>query len=136
LEPDDHPDLKELTDTIQGQRRGKFLKIYKALLNSPPLTEAWFNFNNAVRWQTELSGRLREIIIIRIAYLTGSAYALHQHVAELAEAEGLSKAQCDALDDWESSEHFSDSELAVLIGMYNMHSRVFQALDVELEDAP
>ncbi len=103
--------------------------------------------------------------------MTGSAYALHQHVPELAEVEGLSKAQCDALDDWESSEHFSDSEqavlavadamtleiqvpdeifdrlknyfsdrqiveLAVLIGMYNMHSRVFQALDVELEDAP
>ena len=37
--------------------------------------------------------------------MTGSAYALHQHVPELAEAEGLSKAQCDALDDWESSEH-------------------------------
>jgi len=67
LEPDSDPAFAELAETIAGQRRGKFLNIYKLLLHSPPLAEAWFNFNNAVRWGTELTGRLREIVIIRIA---------------------------------------------------------------------
>lgn len=168
IEPDSDPALSELTGRIRNQRRGRFLNIYKLLLHSPPLTEAWFDFNNAVRWGTELSDRLREIIIIRIGHITGSAYTLRQHKGELAQAAGLSDTACDDLADWQNSSEFSDAEraalafadamtndvqvpdeifeplrahyserhiveLAVLIGTYNMHSRVFQALEADLE---
>jgi alkylhydroperoxidase family enzyme len=38
----------------------------------------WFNHSNSVRWKTSLDGRLREIVIIRLGYLTGSQYVLRQ----------------------------------------------------------
>ena len=61
-----------------------------------------------------MEGRLREILIIRIGYLTGSAYILRQHVPTLALAEGLSQAQCDALGDWHEAQEFSAPERAAL----------------------
>jgi 4-carboxymuconolactone decarboxylase len=79
IDPDKDPANSDLVKRIRGQRRGKFLNIYKLLLHSPTLAEAWFNFNNAVRWGIKIDGRLREIVIIRIAILNGSEYTLRQH---------------------------------------------------------
>ena len=168
MDPDYDPVYAELAAKIRGQRRGSFLNIYKILLQSPAVCAAWFDFNNAVRWHTGLDSRLREILIIRIGHLNGSAYTLRQHMGALAEAEGLSKEACDALKFWWDAEYFSPAErsalafadamtkdinvpnhvfeplrdhfeesqiveLAVLIGSYNMHTRVFKALEVDLE---
>ncbi|MEE8516036.1 MAG: carboxymuconolactone decarboxylase family protein [Alphaproteobacteria bacterium] len=168
IEPEDQVTLKDLVAQIRNQRGGSVLNIYKALLHSPPLAESWFKHINTVRWGTGLDGRLREIVIIRLGHLTGSAYILRQHVPSLAAAEGLGLEECDALGDWRDTGHFSAREraaldfadamtesiqvpdavfeplrdhfspraiveLAVLVGSYNMHSRVLQALDVDLE---
>lgn len=171
IDPDDHPDLAELAGRIRGQRRGNVINVYRALLHSPPLAESWFEHINRVRWGTEISGRLREIVIIRIGHLVNSAYVLRQHVPKLAAGEGLTVAECDALADWRGSELFSDLEraalayvdamtcdivvpdavfeplraqfssrriveLTVMIGAYISHSRVLQALEVDLEADP
>jgi alkylhydroperoxidase family enzyme len=168
IDPDYDPAYTELAANIRGQRRGSFLNIYKILLQSPAMCAAWFGFNNAVRWQTGLDGRLREILIIRIGHLSGSAYTLSQHTGALAEAEGLSPEACDGLKSWRGTDYFSPAEraalafadamteditvpdqvfeplrdhfdepqiveLAVLIGSYNMHTRVFMALEADLE---
>jgi 4-carboxymuconolactone decarboxylase len=168
IDPDSNPAFAELAANIRGQRRGKFINIYRLLLQSPTLCGTWFDFNNAVRWQTELDGRLREIIIIRIGHLNGSEYTLRQHQGALAKAEGLSAAASAALKSWRGTDHFSAKEraalafadamtediavpdeifeplrghfderqiveLAVLIGSYNMHTRVFRALEADLE---
>jgi 4-carboxymuconolactone decarboxylase len=168
IEEKDHPELGELIADIRSGRRGELLNIYKLLLHAPRLAATWFEHFNAVRWQTELGGRVREIVVIRIAHLNRSEYVLRQHVPGLAQAEGLSREECDALADWQRSaffdgreraalglademtrgaevadatfaevrRHFSERqtvELAVLIGSYNMHSKVFGALRVDLE---
>ena len=67
-----------------------------------------------MRWKTKLDGRLREIIIIRIAYLNGIDYVLAQHVPGLAVAEGLTLAECDALADWQATQLFDARERAAL----------------------
>ncbi len=160
--------VTKLTDRIRGRRRGSLINVYRALLHSPPLAETWFDHMNAVRWDTGLDGRLREILIIRIACLNDAEYVMRQHVPKLAEAEGLTVAECDALGDWRGTDRFSEAEraalafadamtrdvavpdavydelsrhfddravveLAVLIGSYNMSSRVLVALKVDLE---
>src|SRR5438874_3122728 len=99
----DHPELAEVVAKYSTGRRGKLINIYRMLLNSPPLAESWFNHSNAVRWKTTLTGRLREIVIIRIGHLTKTQYVLRQHVPSLALADGLSAQECDALIDWQSS---------------------------------
>jgi alkylhydroperoxidase family enzyme len=168
IDEDGHPELEPLTARIKAARRGRVINVYKLLLHSPPLAESWFQHNNAVRWSTELDGRLREMVIIRIGFLTGVGYVVKQHVPKLALAEGLTLAECEALDDWRPSTLFSERdcavlaytdamtrdiqvpdtvfadvrgyfserqivELTVLIGTYAMHTRVFEALQIDPE---
>jgi alkylhydroperoxidase family enzyme len=168
IDPAGRPELTELAARFSGARRGNLLNIYRVLLHNPALAEAWFSQMNAVRWKSSLDGRLRELLIIRVGHLTGGAYILKQHVPKLAEADGVSLAECEALKDWQSSSafdareraalayadamtrdcvvpeelfaalepHFDQTaivEMSVLVGAYNMHARVMNALDVNLE---
>lgn len=170
IEEKDHPELAELIARIRGGRGGKLLNIYKMLLHSPAVAMAWLDQVTAVRWKTELDGRLREIVIIRIAMLNHVEYVINAHVPAFAVEAGLTLEQCSALADWRNStlfderqrsalaysdamthdirvpaavhaglkRHFSERqivELTVLIGTYNMHTRVLQALEIDAEPA-
>jgi alkylhydroperoxidase family enzyme len=114
IEEADHPELAEAIGRIKAGRRGGLLNVYKLLLHSPAVAQTWFEHNNAVRWKTQLSGRLREIVIIRVANLNGIDYVLAQHVPGLALAEGLTVTECDALKDWRRTDLFDERERAAL----------------------
>ena len=114
IEEAEHPELADLIGRIKAGRRGGLLNVYKLLLHSPALAQTWFDHNGAVRWKTQLTGRLREILIIRIAHLNGVDYVLAQHVPELALAEGLGIAECEALADWRATGLFDARERAAL----------------------
>jgi alkylhydroperoxidase family enzyme len=114
IEEAEHPELADLIGRIKAGRRGGLINVYKLLLHSPALAATWFEHNGAVRWKTTLDGRLREIVIIRIAHLNGVEYVLAQHVPGLALAEGLNVAECDALADWRASGLFDARERAAL----------------------
>ena len=168
IEEKDHPELADLISKIRAGRRGALINVYKLLLHAPPLAECWLDIVTAARSKTGLDGRLREIVIVRVAYLNHTAYVVKQHVPVLTEPEGLTKAECDALADWPNSgyfdarecaalayadamtrditvpdavfealrPHFTERqivELTVLIGIYNMHTRVFTALGIDPE---
>jgi 4-carboxymuconolactone decarboxylase len=98
---------------IKGAR-GKLINIYKILLHSPTLTMTWFEHIGAVRWKTTLPPRLREIAIVRIAHAMRYAYALQQHVPDIAVPDGVTLAECDALKDWRASKSFGEAERAAL----------------------
>ncbi len=168
IEERDHPELEKLTAKIRGGRDGRMLNIYRMLLHSPALAEKWLEQVSAVRWQTDLDGKIRELVIIRIGLLNRVDYVIKAHVPAFAVREGLTVEQCDALADWVASALFSDQqraalayadamtrevqvpdavfatlrefftekqivELTVLIGTYNMHTRVLQALEIDAE---
>ena len=114
LNAEDLPEHKDLLKRIVGRRRGKLINVYRTLLHSPPLAESWFNHINQIRWGTKLSGRLREIVIIRLGHLLASKYVLHQHVPNLAEDEGITQEECSALYKWGNSPFFNDAEQSVL----------------------
>ena len=82
IDPEQRPDLAPLAQRISGARRGRVINVYRALLNSPPLAETWFEHLNAVRWKTSLSGRLRELVIIRIGHLADVAYIIKHALDE------------------------------------------------------
>jgi len=114
VEEKDHPELTALIGKIKAGRRGDLLNIYKLLLHSPPLAATWLEHVGAVRWKTTLDGRIRELAIIRIAYLNRIAYVLQQHVPKLALADGVTLEECNALADWRGSPFFDARERAVL----------------------
>jgi 4-carboxymuconolactone decarboxylase len=163
-----HPDLGELIAKIRGARGGRLLNIYRMMLHSPGLADAWFELNSAVRYRTEINGQDRELAVMRVAILNGVDYIVQAHATAYALDEGLTPAQIDALARWTAADLFSPKqrallayvdamtrdiavpdaifaelrrhyserqtvELTMLIGAYNMHTRVLQALQIDPE---
>jgi alkylhydroperoxidase family enzyme len=114
IEEKDHPELAELIGKIRAGRRGSLINVYRLLLHSPPLAACWLDFVSTARFKTTLDGRLREIAIIRVAYLNRTDYVVKQHVPQLSAPEGLTKEECDALADWPKSQFFNARERAAL----------------------
>jgi 4-carboxymuconolactone decarboxylase len=166
IEKLDDPEIAALVAKIRGARGGQLHVFYRALLHSPGLASGWFEFNNAVRFGTRLDDRVRELVIMRVAALTGCEYVWQVHEAQYAAAAGVTPQQVAALregsrssifdarerallayveamtrdvavpDDvfTEMSRHFGDREtveVTVLVGAYNMQTRVLRALGIE-----
>ena len=113
---DEHatPDIAALVAKIRGARGGQLHVFYRALLHSPGLASAWFDFNNAVRFQTGLDDRVRELVIMRVAALTGCTYVWNVHQAQYAGPAGVTPQQVEALRDWRHSGLFGAAESALL----------------------
>jgi uncharacterized peroxidase-related enzyme len=113
---DEHatPDIAALVAKIRGARGGQLHVFYRALLHTPGLASAWFDFNNAVRFQTGLDDRVRELIIMRVAALTGCTYVWSVHQAQYAGPAGVTPQQVEALRDWRKSDAFGARECALL----------------------
>jgi 4-carboxymuconolactone decarboxylase len=114
IEESDHPELAELIGKLRNGRLGQLLKIYRLLLHSPAIAANWFEFANAVRWKNDLGGRLREMVIIRVALLNRVQYIIKQHVPRFAVLEGLTEKECEELADWRAAKGFSPRERAAL----------------------
>ena len=78
------------------EERGTILHLYQMLLHSPPVAKGWLAYLTAIRQQTGLSGALREMLIVRIAYLNRAPYEAEQH-EPIALKEGVSPPQLRAL---------------------------------------
>ena len=114
IKEEDHPELTQLVGKIRGARGGRLLNIYRMMLHSPALANAWFELNQAVRYQTELDGQSRELAVIRVAILNRVDYILRAHGPAYALKEGLTAEQVNALVDWGSSTLFNDKQRALL----------------------
>lgn len=109
----DHPDIAPLVERIKRERGGRMLNLYRMLLHSPPLAEGWLAFFTAVRQKGVLSGRYRELAILRIAVINGADYEFEAHVP-FALKEGLTQAQVDALRATRTPDGLADADRAVL----------------------
>ena len=104
----------DLIGKIKGARGGRLINIYRLMLHSPSLANAWFDLNQAVRYSTEIDGQSREIAVIRVAVLNNVEYVLRAHGPAYALKEGLTAGQVAALADWQVSKLFSDKQRALL----------------------
>ena len=108
----DTPERKAIAERIIRER-GSLLHLYKMLLNSAPVAEGWLTYLTAIRQKCTLNSALREMVIMRVAFINGASYEADQH-APIALREGLTQAQVDALHDWEQASCFTDQQRAVL----------------------
>jgi len=124
-----NPEAKPLVDKIIAER-GDVLHLYRMLLQSPPVAEGWLNYLTAIRQKCQLSGALRELVIMRVAQVNGAPYEADQH-RPIALKEGVSQAQLDALADWTAQpEVFDDVQRAVLAYTDAMTKQVHVPEDV------
>ncbi len=108
------PEIAALAGKIRGGRGGQLHVFYQALLHTPGLASAWFDFNNAVRFQTGMDDRTRELVIMRVAALTGCDYVWKVHEAQYAAPAGVTPREVEALRDWKKSGVFAARECALL----------------------
>ena len=89
------------------------IALYRALANAPELLRSYSALARSVRYDAESDRRLRELVILRTAQLTRSAYEWSHH-RPMALAAGVRAEQIDALVDWEHSDAFDEVERLVL----------------------
>ena len=105
--------LRPLAEQVRAAR-GSLLTLYRMLLHSPPIAMGWLSLLSAVRKESNLSGDLRELLVMQIACLNGASYEWAQHHG-LARREGLTERQLERIADWRSSpELFTDLQRAAL----------------------
>ena len=114
LEETDLPELADSIAKIKGARGGRLINIYRLMLHSPALANAWFDLNQAVRYGTEIDGQSREIAVIRVAILNNVEYVQRAHGPAYALQEGLTPEQVLAIGNWQPSKLFSAPQRALL----------------------
>lgn len=114
IEESKHPELADSLTKIKGARGGRLINIYRLMLHSPALANAWFDLNQAVRYGTDLDGQSRELAVIRVAILNDVEYVQRAHGPAYALKEGLTPEQVAALWDWRASQLFNAQQRALL----------------------
>ncbi|MGH7795607.1 MAG: carboxymuconolactone decarboxylase family protein [Candidatus Binatia bacterium] len=110
----DHPELARSMAKIKDARGGRLINIYRLMLHSPALADAWFDLNQAVRYGTAIDGQSRELAVIRVAILNDVEYVQRAHGPAYALKEGLTPEQVSAIANWQGSNLFSDPQRALL----------------------
>jgi AhpD family alkylhydroperoxidase len=109
-DPEDMPDrARELT-----RARGN-LNVYRALANAENVFTGWMSAGDAALTSPVLPRRLRELVVLRTAYLMDCPYELGQH-RDVARTAGVTGDEIDAIlshSDWQTG-YFEATELAVL----------------------
>jgi alkylhydroperoxidase family enzyme len=89
------------------------LAIFQVLLNHPRLAASLNDLLAIMLWHGKLDVRLRELAIMRIAWLTASEYEWTQHW-RVAQGLGVSADDLLGVREWRSHKGFGPTEQAVL----------------------
>lgn len=89
------------------------LSIFQVLLNHPRLAGVLNDLLATMLWHGELDRRLRELVIMRIGWLTGCDYEWTQHW-RVASGLGVSAEDLVGTRDWQGHNGFGAAERAVL----------------------
>jgi alkylhydroperoxidase family enzyme len=113
--------------------------IFRALANVPGLMMAHTALPQALSKAEHCPANLRELGVLRVAQLVGSAYEWSHH-RPMALAAGVTAAQAAALAQWRESPLFSPAERLVIAATEATHAMtmtdvVFSALTAELGQA-
>ena len=76
-------------------RRGN-LNVFRLLANAPNVFVGWSQMVDELFDSPTFSLRMREVVILRVAYLQGSRYELSQHTG-IARGAGLTEQQTNAI---------------------------------------
>ncbi|WP_292988381.1 carboxymuconolactone decarboxylase family protein [Mycobacterium sp.] len=89
------------------------LSVFRVALHQPSLAVALYGMLEALLFNGALDARIRELIIMRIGWVTGSEYEWTQHW-RIATLLGVASDDLLAVRDWQSSNRLGHVERAVL----------------------
>lgn len=111
----EHPELVEILDRLRAIRglEAQFPTLYRVLGNAPAMFRGWVDFAWPLRSAARSERRLRELLIMRQAQISGARYEWAHHLPMALEA-GVTPAQLAALPQWASASEFDPRERAIL----------------------
>jgi 4-carboxymuconolactone decarboxylase len=124
------PRLTPLTDEEMDEsipkagNCGPTLNIFATLARHPKLVNSWFPFGAHVLYQNTLPPRERELIILRVGWLSQSGYEWGQHV-NIGRGEGLEEADFDRLREGPNAEGWSAEDRSLLRATDELHGDAF-----------
>ena len=89
------------------------LSVFRVLLRQPQVASALHEMLNTLLWKGTLPPRLRELIILRLGWATGSVYEWTQHW-RVATGLKIPEEELLAVRNWRNAEILSDADRAVL----------------------
>jgi len=89
------------------------LNVFRAVLNNPGVAVALNGMLHRLLWKGTLDVRLRELVIMRIGWVTGAVYEWTQHW-HIAVGLGVDEADLVGVRDWQAHEGFGSVERSVL----------------------
>lgn len=113
VDTDRTPQTRRVADEVRTNRAGALPNLYRTLLHSPPVCEGWLRLGTALRHESGLEPRLRELVTCLVAAQTESAYEWAHH-RPLAGREGITDAQFAALAGAVDWAQFDEPERASL----------------------
>ncbi len=121
LVPSDDPDAVRhgVFDSFAAEGREP-IDLYRALANVPALLVAYRSLPQHLRHAATTPRHLRELAVLRVAQLVGSAYEWSHH-RPMAVKAGVTEEQIDALASWRSSDRFDADERSVLAAVEAIH---------------
>ncbi|WP_119727695.1 carboxymuconolactone decarboxylase family protein [Thermomonospora amylolytica] len=122
------PRTRELLSTAVRDGGRRVPNIFTTLVRHPELYERFMPFAGLLLRRGRLSGRARELLILRTAYNTRAEYEWGRHVP-LAKAEGLTDAEIERIPQGADAPGWSAAEAALLRAADELHH------DARLSDA-
>jgi alkylhydroperoxidase family enzyme len=110
-----YPDLDALPEEVQSfvGRIDPMLNIYRMLPHAETAVYGFMKFGNALLFKAALDPGLRELVILRVGYLSDAPYEIHQHL-RVARHCGVSPEKIAAAKEGPDAAVYSDLERAVL----------------------
>ena len=94
------------------------------LMRYPALAKAFLTFNRHLLFNSSLSDRIRELLILRIAWLRRAEYEWAQHVL-LAQKAGLGKEEIEAVKEGPRCAVWKPLDAALLRAVDELHADAF-----------
>jgi AhpD family alkylhydroperoxidase len=106
LSPEDAtPDTAGVWQRLEAERKLPTANIFRALANAPALLDASLSYANALRNETELDPKLRELAILTVGHAAQAEYEIAHHQAHAVRA-GVTAEQLANITNFETSDVF------------------------------
>jgi alkylhydroperoxidase family enzyme len=115
-------DVKQILETVPGgvENRLGDNNIFPTFAQHPDLFRSWLRFGGYLLTSGKLSGRDRELLILRTAVNCGSSYEWGQHV-RISLAGGIDRETVDRVLEGPDAEGWSDHDAALLRAADELH---------------
>lgn len=121
---DADPETRELLGALSTFRDDdvSVLNVFSTMAQHPKLMKRWLVFANHVLLKSTISGRDRELAILRVGWLCNAPYEWGQHVV-IARREGISDEEIVRIAEGPDAPGWSAHDAAILRAADELHDR-------------